>query len=116
MKSSPDGTVVIGNPARSTVYITQDNPAADYTPAIKYGELVFVTAHNDRLSPHSASSANTTTIEKIRSILADFKEEDYFLCTGAPAHMAMSAAYLGSRLKKLLVWDNRSNDYFVVKM
>lgn len=98
------------------VFVTQEVPSVDYTPAIDYGDLVFVTSNGDRLSPHPQSLNNTVIMEQIGRKLADFTHDDYLVCTGAPAQMAIVAARLGDRLKKLLVWDNREMKYFEVKL
>lgn len=100
----------------SRIFVTQEVAAVDYTPAAVFGDLVFVTSYNDRLSPIPSSINNTNTVGRIRSILADFNPDDYLVCTGAPTIMAICAAILGDRLHNILTWDNRSMSYFEVKL
>lgn len=97
------------------VYVTQESQL-DYTSALKYGDIVFLSAPGDRLSGISASLGNEEIVRKINSRLAEFTEDDYLLCTGAPAHMAIAGAALGDRLKKMLVWDNRTSTYFPLRI
>jgi hypothetical protein len=98
------------------VFITQEVSTVNYSLAIGWGDLVFVTAQKDRLSPHSKSVNNAQLLDHMAKVLSTFTEDDYLICTGAPAHMAIAGAMLGPRLKHLLVWDNRENAYFEVNL
>lgn len=98
----------------SKVYVTQEVPSVDYTAATEFGDLVFVTGFNDRLSSHPSSLNNATVLADIEDRLRGFGPNDYLVCTGAPAHMALCGAVLGDRLKQLLVWDNREMRYFTI--
>ena len=98
------------------VYCTQESLNVDYTPALEFGDLVFVTSVGDRASSIPTSINNEEIIDKIRFRLKDFTEDDYLLCTGAPNWMAICGSILGDRLRKLLVWDNRENRYFIIKV
>jgi len=97
------------------VYVTQESQL-DYTEALKYGDIVFLTSPGDRLSAVPTSLGNEEITWKIDTRLKDFTEDDYLLCTGAPAHMAIAGAALGDRLKKMLVWDNRTSSYFPLRI
>lgn len=97
------------------VYVTQESQL-DYTEALKYGDIVFLTSPGDRLSAVPASLGNEEITWKITNRLAEFTEDDYLLCTGAPAHMAIAGSVLGSRLKNMLVWDNRTMSYFPLRI
>ena len=100
----------------SKVFVTQENSAVDYLPATKYGDLVFVIGSSQRLVSHANSMENKLILEQISTVLMDFDfDEDYLLCTGSPTIMALCAAELGPDLKKILNWDNRMRDYFVVE-
>lgn len=97
------------------VYVTQESQL-DYTEALKYGDIVFLTSPGDRLSAVPASLGNKEITWKINTRLKDFTEDDYLLCTGAPAHMAIAGSVLGERLKNMLVWDNRTMSYFPLRI
>lgn len=100
----------------SKVYVTQENSAVDYLPATKYGDIIFVVGSNQRLVPHPGSMDNRLVLEQLRTVLMEFNpDEDYLLCTGSPTIMALCASELGPDLKKILNWDNRMRDYFVVE-
>lgn len=98
------------------VFVTQETTSVDYTPATKFGDLIFVTATSDRFSPHLNSLNNINIVNKIKCTLADFQEGDFLVCTGAPVNMALCGMVLGDKLKRILCWDNRMNDYFEVKV
>ena len=101
----------------SKVFISQEVNAVDYAPATQFGDLVFVSSVMDRLSPYTQSLNNEAILNKITNRLMDFDpENDYLICTGAPAHMAMCGSILGKRLRRLLVWDSREGKYFVAKL
>ena len=97
-------------------FILQENSAVDYLPATKYGDLVFVIGSNQRLVPYTQSVENDLITEQIRTALLDFNpSEDFLLCTGSPTIMALCASELGPDLKRILNWDNRMRDYFIVE-
>lgn len=98
------------------VFVTQETTAVDYTPATKFGDLVFVTGVNDRITPYQESLSNAIMMDKINSRIADFNDSDYLICTGAPTNMAIVANKLGAKLKKILAWDNRTMSYFEVNV
>lgn len=97
------------------VYVTQESQL-DYTEALKYGDIVFLTSPGDRLSSVPASLGNEEITWKMETRLKDFADDDYLLCTGAPAHMAIAGSILGDRLKQMLVWDNRTMSYFPLRI
>lgn len=98
------------------VFITQETSTVDYTPATKYGDLIFVTGINDRLSIHSGSFNNQVIVERVKTILSGFQPDDYLVCSGAPAMMALVGSIIGDRLKNILVWDNRTMKYNVLNV
>lgn len=98
------------------VFITQETSTVNYSLAVNWGDLVFITSANDRLSPHASSINNVNLIAQMAKVLEDFTPDDYLICTGAPAHMAIVGSILGPKLKNLLVWDNRETKYFEVTL
>ena len=99
----------------SKVYITQENSSVDYMPATKFGDLVFITGSNQRLSNHPNSLENKVILNQIETVLREFDpEEDYLLCTGSPTIMAICGSVLGEDLRKILNWDNRAHEYYEV--
>jgi hypothetical protein len=101
----------------SKVYITQENSSVDYMPATKFGDLVFITGSNQRLSNHANSLENKLILNQIATVLEEFDpEDDYLLCTGSPTIMAICGAVLGDNLFKILNWDNRAHEYYGVNI
>lgn len=104
----------MNNEVRPKVFITQEVPTVDYTPAAKWGDIVFITGSNDKLSPIPGSLNNTGVIRKIERVLQDFKSGDMLVCSGSPAIMAITSAVLGDKLQRVLSWDGRSGSYFEI--
>lgn len=97
------------------VYVTQESSSVDYLPACEFGDLVFITGSNQRISPLPQSIDTQLVLEQIAKILTGFNpEEDYLLCTGSPTIMAICGATLGEDLHKILSWDNRARKYYEV--
>jgi hypothetical protein len=85
----------------------------DYTPAAKYGDLEYLLPSGDvALSPQPM-------VNTLRNKLKDFSDEDFLLPTGDPVCI-MAAAVLASNFNngkaKVLKWNKRSNEYFVVNI
>ena len=99
-----------------TVYVTQEVANVNYAPAAVFGDIVFITSSNDKISSQPNSLNNRKILDDIEIRLKDFKPSDYLVCTGSPALMAICGAKLHSRLQRLLVWDNREYSYFEVKL
>lgn len=104
----------MNNQARTQVFVTQEVPTVDYTPAAKWGDIVFVTGSNDKLSPIQGSLNNKVVIDKIKRVLEGFNHGDLLICSGSPAIMAIASAVIGDKLAKVLSWDGRSGSYFEV--
>ena len=100
----------------TTVFVTQEVATVDYTPAIQWGELHFVTGSNDRMSPIPQSLNNKIILDKIDRELEHFKTDDVLVCSGSPAIMTIIAAKLGEKLTRILAWDGRSSSYFEIKI
>lgn len=94
------------------VFITQETTNIDYTPAVKFGDLVFVSGIHDRLSPYPNSINNIEIMKKVCATLDTFEPEDYLVCSGSPAMMAIVGNLLGEKLNNILIWDNRESAYF----
>ena len=79
----------------------------DFSAATQFGQLVPI------LSPEDDMLFLSHSAEKIRSVLADFTEQDYFLAVGDPIIIAMCASVILRRQKtlKMLKWDRRLKIY-----
>lgn len=79
------------------VFVVQENPNLNYTPAERYGEVVFLTAIE--FSPMKNSPRNAAVLETIETAMKHFDpSKDYLLLSGNPIimgyvfHLAMSKA------------------------
>ena len=98
------------------VFITQETTNIDYTPAVQFGDLVFVSGIHDRLSPHPNSLNNANIMKRVCSALDQFEPDDYLVCSGSPAMMAIVGNLLGEKLHNVLIWDNRESKYFNLEL
>lgn len=94
------------------VYVVQDHPQFDVTPALVFGELVVVYS-----SPFIKWE---NQFVKARKALINFNSEvDYLLCIGDPIHMFLVGAALakaGHLSIKLLRWSAHRQMYDVVSV
>ena len=102
--------------SRPTVFVTQEVSTVDYSQAAKWGDIVFITSGNDRLSPIPGSLNNKGIINKIHRVLEAFERGDLLVCSGSPAIMVISAAVIGDKLERVLSWDAKSSSYFEVQI
>lgn len=98
------------------VYITQETTNADYTPAVKFGDIIFISGVHDRISPFTHSLNNSDILKRVQSICETFEPEDYLVCSGSPTMMAIVGNLLGDRLNNILVWDNREAVYHTLNV
>ena len=95
-------------PTRWNVDLGAAQSIMDFTPALRYGELVVCLAPN--ISFHLTKPVCTTLREKLR----DFAEDDYLIAVGSPLVIALSShialSKTGGKLN-LLSWDKRQHEY-----
>jgi hypothetical protein len=93
------------------VYVTQEAPGRNLTPARKYGELsVLLPPGNLVLSPGP-------TIKRLRRGLLSYTDNDYLLLMGDPVGMSLAFAIAASRtggIVKVLKWDRQKEDYWPI--
>lgn len=98
------------------VYVVQENPRMDYSPAEAYGDVVFMTA--DEYRPVAGSIRNQDIISDVQRHMATFDPaEDWLIMTGNPIMMGYAfhlAIARGSGVK-CLQWDRISHGYREVK-
>lgn len=98
------------------VFVTQEVSTVDYSQAAEWGELIFVTASNDKISPMYNSLNNRIILDKIDRVLENFQDDDMLVCTGAPSVMAIIGSKLGGKLRRMLIWDGKSSSYFEISI
>lgn len=81
--------------SQPTVFVVQENPNLNYTPAEQFGEVRFLTA--SEFSPSKNSLRNVQLISDISAAMASFDpDRDFLLLSGNPimmgyvAHLALS--------------------------
>lgn len=97
-------------PMRWDAELCVNKPTMDFTPALRYGELVVCLSHG--ISFHITKPVLTALREKMHSFTAD----DYLIAVGSPLMIALSSAVAlertGGKLQ-LLTWDRREAEYLV---
>jgi len=87
----------------------------DYTPAMSYGEISFVTQSDMPL--HAKSSVQDKWNEDVRRFVEAYNPEtDFIICTGQPTAIFSAGFALGQANKnpRFLVWRREENKYRVV--
>lgn len=88
-------------------------PVHDITPAAQYGAL-------DILLPGGPVVLSTEhLVRTLKQKLADFTDDDYLLCMGDPAVIAVAASIASAKnggRYRLLIWDRRSSTYLPVEV
>jgi hypothetical protein len=103
---------------RPRVFVTQEAPQLNFTPAEQFGDVVFLT--RDDFSPVAGSLNNHALQLEIEAKLAHFDPARDFLCfAGSPtvaAYAFMTLGRLNRRDVRLLRWSNRDRQYYVVHL
>lgn len=106
-----------------TVYVTQEAvtwqngvpiPKHDMRPAMQWGHVKVL------LPPGVSNSADHTEVIKVlQREMARFDDDDYLICMGDPALIALAAgvAFKINRGRvSLLKWDRKADQYFSVNL
>ena len=96
-----------------TVYVIQEMPYRDILSAEEYGELVSIIEPGYQLyiSPEPI-------VEKVRSALKNFNDEDYLLLIGDPSIIGIACAIacdINMGKLKVLKWDRRRERYYPIE-
>ena len=94
------------------VYVTQEVPTANYHPAEKYGDVVFLCT--TEVSGATASLHNVKLINSIRERLKLFNPADDFIApSGSPIISCIAMAIVREKGSKFtfLKWNNRDFAY-----
>ena len=97
----------------SKVYAIQETPGKNLLAATKFGELEFL------LPPKSNLMFSTEeAVNKIRSAVEFFGQDDYLLLVGDPVSIGIATHYAAMNTHKvnMLKWDNREYKYFPVEI
>lgn len=97
-----------------TVYVIQEMPYKDILSAEEYGELVSIIEPGYQLyiSPEPI-------VEKVRSALKNFNDDDYLLLIGDPSIIGVACAVasdINMGRFKVLKWDRRREKYLPLEI
>lgn len=96
-----------------TVYIVQEVDGRSFLPAQRFGALQLLMENNRR----SIHLNPTPVIRELDEKLQDAKPGDYLVPAGNPTAIAIAAVLLALRTQgqfRVLQWDNRDHEYYVV--
>lgn len=99
------------------VYVTQEVATANYNPAEKYGDVVFLCT--TEVSGSSGSLHNAKLIHNIRERFKDFDPDvDYIAPSGSPiiSCIVMAIACEKGNIFNFLKWNNRDFAYTPVRI
>jgi hypothetical protein len=100
-------------PVRWDASVGAQVPLMDFTPALRYGELITCLPPN--VSFHMTKPVTAALKEK----MASFTEDDYLIAAGSPMVIAISAGIAlrktGGKLN-LLSWDKRERQYLATRI
>ncbi len=100
-----------------TVYVTQEVAVANYRPAEKFGDVVFLCA--SEVSGSMSSIHNVKLINNIRDRFTRFDPaEDYIAPSGSPiiACIVMALAREKGTTFNFLKWNNRDHSYTPIRI
>lgn len=102
----------MGRPPKPRVFVTQEVRTANYEPAERYGEVVFITA--SELSHVRGSQHNKKLVALIRERIADFHPKtDFVAPSGSPIITGIVFAVLREKTEhfQVLKWNARDQMY-----
>lgn len=95
------------------VFVTNEDPVYDYTPALDFGdELVGVFPPGQiHLSPQVA-------LGRARSVLSAMQPDDYLALSGDPVKIAVCAIVVSERMRKVkfLRWNRQTKSYIPIEV
>lgn len=97
-----------------TVYVVQEVAGRNIASARQFGDFEVLLPSNSNIMLSSVPS-----VRRMKSILQDFKDEDYLLLIGDPAAIGAAcaiAAYYNRGRFKLLKWDRQEGLYYPVEI
>lgn len=98
----------------SRVFVVQEMPTHNISPAMQFGEIVILLPHNTQIA-----FSTVPVVRKLRRKLMDFNDSDYLLLTGDPVAIGLACAIAsfnnGGRYTALK-WDRREFLYIPVRV
>ena len=97
-----------------TVFVVQEVPGPNLTPANKYGSLELLLGAKTNLMVGTAK-----VVRELRKHLNDFNDDDYLLLMGDPAAIGLVCALASQHNQgrfKVLKWDRQESMYYPVSI
>ena len=97
-----------------TVYVVQEVPGRNIASASQFGDFEVLLPSNTQIMLSASPS-----VRRMKSILKDFKDEDYLLLIGDPAAIGVAcsiAAFYNLGRYSILKWDRQEGMYYPVKI
>ena len=94
------------------VFITQENPNLNYSPAEQFGDVHFLTRGD--FSPIKNSLNNEFIVDELRKKLKDYNPAtDYLVVSGSPVVSAVVFMLIReiTQVVRILRWSNRDQVY-----
>ena len=98
----------------SIVYVVQEMPGHNITPAMRYGEIKVMLPSNTQIAFSTYPS-----IRRLRNALYNFKDGDYLLLTGDPVAIGIAcsiASFNNGGRFTALKWDRREHLYIPIEI
>lgn len=95
------------------VFVVQEVPGRNITPALTYGEVVILAEHD--LSPFSAGP----TVAEMRRRLEQYQPGDWLLLIGDPTLIGLATAFVAAKTGgylNILKYDRQSQTYIPLKI
>lgn len=95
------------------VYVIQEVPGRDLTPAMDFGTLEWLLPHGDTII------SIEPTVARLRRKLQTFNDNDWLILIGDPVAIGLAsaiAADMNGGYINLLKWDKRHKKYIPIKV
>jgi uncharacterized protein (UPF0128 family) len=96
-----------------TVYVVQEPKGINIVSATKYGDIEIILPATEHMTFNTEG-----VVEKIKSKLKNFNEQDYLLLLGDPAAIGVATYFALEKQKSVqfLKWDRQEKMYYVVEV
>lgn len=95
------------------VFVTQEISKINYSSAMDYGEVVFLTSDEYKQLPTDGRINNSIKAEIRKKMSEYIAGEDFILTSGSPVSILYTGMMISGQLAahKILKWNNQSNHY-----
>ena len=96
-----------------TVFVTSEDPALDYTPALQFGDRIVGVFPPGQIHLHPR-----VALFRARAALREMKAGDYLALVGDPVKIGICAVVAAERVGKvnLLRWNRHTAEYVLIEV